>query len=206
MDFLLTGDGEREAESAMLASGYDLSADVLKVGHHGSNSSSHSVFLDAVEPEVAIISVGAENAYGHPSPVVLRRLQDRGVVTYRTDRHGSLHITTNGETYWVTVSAYDSRLFSPQLLKSGNIIAPIPTVTMTATPPPTNTPRPEHTATATPPQSEGPCLCSGNLYNCADFGTQREAQRCYDYCMMQTGQDVHRLDGDGDGEACESLP
>ena len=50
------------------------------------------------------------------------------------------------------------------------------------------------------------CECWGNLYNCDDFGTQAEAQAVYDYCMAQVGFDVHRLDGDGDGVACEGLP
>jgi micrococcal nuclease len=50
------------------------------------------------------------------------------------------------------------------------------------------------------------CDCSGNIYNCSDFSTQREAQRCYEYCLKQRGYDVHRLDRDKDGVACESLP
>lgn len=51
-----------------------------------------------------------------------------------------------------------------------------------------------------------PCSCEGNLYNCADFSTQAEAQACHDFCLAQTGQDIHRLDGRGDGRACRSLP
>lgn len=51
-----------------------------------------------------------------------------------------------------------------------------------------------------------PCSCEGNLYNCVDFSTQAEAQTCYDFCLTQTGQDIHRLDGRGDGRACRSLP
>jgi micrococcal nuclease len=50
------------------------------------------------------------------------------------------------------------------------------------------------------------CDCSGDLYNCSDFGTRAAAQACYDYCYVRTGRDIHRLDADGDGEACESLP
>ena len=76
VDFLLTGDAEWDAESSMLDASLLLDAEILKVGHHGSNTSSSSVFLDAVDPEVAIISVG-DNSYGHPSQVVLDRLATR---------------------------------------------------------------------------------------------------------------------------------
>ena len=59
---------------------------------------------------------------------------------------------------------------------------------------------------ATRPAQAEVCSCSGNLYNCSDFRTQREAQACYEYCLRQTGRDVHRLDRDRDGRACETLP
>ncbi len=67
--------------------------------------------------------------------------------------------------------------------------------------PPTNTPWPS----ATPTSQAGPCECYANLYNCSDFNTQREAQACFDHCWALGYGDVHRLDGDGDGIACESL-
>ncbi|MGM0401070.1 MAG: excalibur calcium-binding domain-containing protein [Chloroflexota bacterium] len=82
--------------------------------------------------------------------------------------------------------------------------------TSTDTPPPTSTPTdaplPSHTPT--PTEEAGVCLCDGDHYNCEeeDFATQEEAQACYEYCLQQVGRDVHRLDGDGDGIACESLP
>jgi micrococcal nuclease len=57
-----------------------------------------------------------------------------------------------------------------------------------------------------PPASNPVCGCSGNIYNCADFNTHAEAQACYEYCLAQGNGDVHRLDGDDDGSACESLP
>ena len=63
---------------------------------------------------------------------------------------------------------------------------------------------PTATATATP--STEPCSCAGNLYDCSDFRTQREAQACYEHCLRKVGYDIHRLDGDNDGIACESLP
>lgn len=87
-----------------------------------------------------------------------------------------------------------------------------PTATHTPKPPTaTNTPRPQPTATDTrQPTSEPPpsgcTICSHDVYNCDDFDRRRDAQACHDYCMAQVGYDVHRLDSDGDGEACESLP
>lgn len=80
---------------------------------------------------------------------------------------------------------------------------PTRTATPTKTPKPTNTPRP----TATPTQgAPGDCtICSHDAYNCSDFQEQEEAQSCFDYCMEQVGYDVHNLDGNGNGIACESL-
>ncbi len=81
-----------------------------------------------------------------------------------------------------------------------------PAATPTPTPPPdlaTPISTPEPTATTAP---TGPCACSGNLYNCDDFSSQAAAQACFDWCMAEVGTDVHRLDSDGDGVACESLP
>lgn len=83
---------------------------------------------------------------------------------------------------------------------------PTRTATPTKTPKPTNTPRPTATATATQ-GAPGDCtICSYDAYNCSDFQEQEEAQACFDYCMEQVGYDVHQLDFDNDGIACESLP
>jgi beta-lactamase superfamily II metal-dependent hydrolase len=103
-DILLTGDIEWEAESDLLARGANLQAEVLKVPHHGSVSSSHTVFLDAVQPEVAIISVGP-NAYGHPSDIVEQRLQNRGIITYRTDVVGTVTARMDRSSYHIRTSA-----------------------------------------------------------------------------------------------------
>ena len=92
---LLTGDAEEGVELAIAEQVGDI--DVLKVGHHGSISSSSVDFLDVVEPEVAIISVGEDNRYGHPHPIVLDRLQDRQVQIYRTDYAGDILIITDGD-------------------------------------------------------------------------------------------------------------
>ena len=92
--WLFTGDAEVPAEQAMLASGLELDSTVLKVGHHGSETSSSVEFLNAVTPEIAVISCGKDNSYGHPHDIILDRL--RNVTTYRTDRLGSVVLITDG--------------------------------------------------------------------------------------------------------------
>jgi competence protein ComEC len=94
---LFPGDAEKAAERTMLSenSGADLHADILKIGHHGSKNSTMPDFLSAVNPQIAIISSGEDNPYGHPSPEVLDRLETAGVRTLRTDTNGAIHILTN---------------------------------------------------------------------------------------------------------------
>ena len=94
--FLFGGDAEWDAEHDLVDSGADLSADVLRVNHHGSNSSSTYVFLRAVMPTYAIISVGTGNPYGHPTEETLARLGDVGAVVMRTDEMGSIECTSDG--------------------------------------------------------------------------------------------------------------
>jgi competence protein ComEC len=96
--FLLTGDAERAEEGWLLrnAAG-ELEADVLKVAHHGSSTSSGEAFLRAVRPSLAVISVGADNLYGHPSSDVLASLSRVGAETLRTDRYGTIVIRTDGQ-------------------------------------------------------------------------------------------------------------
>jgi competence protein ComEC len=97
--FLLTGDAEA-AEEAWLVErwGDALAATVLKVGHHGSRTSSTSPLLDAVRPQLALVSVGADNRYGHPAPEVLDALAQRGVEVLRTDRDGHIVLRSDGRT------------------------------------------------------------------------------------------------------------
>jgi competence protein ComEC len=97
---LLVGDAERAQEAHLLERlGPDaLRADVLKVGHHGSRTSSTDAFLDAVRPRVALVSVGRGNTYGHPAPSVLAALAARGVAVFRTDVSGTLVLRTDGRT------------------------------------------------------------------------------------------------------------
>lgn len=94
--FLFGGDAEWEAEHDLVESGANLRADVLKVNHHGSDTSSSYVYLRSVMPTYAIISVGANNPYGHPSEDVLSRLEDADVVVMRTDQLGTIVCTSDG--------------------------------------------------------------------------------------------------------------
>jgi len=97
--FLLTGDAERGEEERLVAAyGNALRADVLKVGHHGSSTSSTPEFLQAVRPRLALISVGVRNTYGHPSPAVLQALTRAGAAVLRTDAEGTLVVRTDGAT------------------------------------------------------------------------------------------------------------
>lgn len=106
--FLFTGDAERREEEWLL--GRDpgaLRAEVLKVGHHGSATSTTAAFLEAVAPRLALVSVGAGNFYGHPGPEVMRRLAAQGATVLRTDQLGTVVLRTNGE--WINVEAAGHR-------------------------------------------------------------------------------------------------
>lgn len=102
--FMFTGDAEREAENMILNRGYDLRSDVLKVGHHGSASSTSYYWLRQVAPRYAVISVGKGNSYGHPTETVLSRLRDADVTTYRTDLQGDIICTSDGRSVSFQVS------------------------------------------------------------------------------------------------------
>jgi competence protein ComEC len=93
---LLTGDMEKPMERSALAGGELLRADILKVGHHGSNTSSIDPFLDAVSPRFAVISDGFENTFRHPHPKVLERLATHHARILRTDQDGLVTLRTDG--------------------------------------------------------------------------------------------------------------
>lgn len=101
--FLFTGDAEREEEQTLLYKGL-LKSDVLKVGHHGSDTSTSYPFLREVMPEYAVISVGKGNSYGHPTEAVLSRLRDADVKVYRTDLQGDIIMSSDGENITVTTA------------------------------------------------------------------------------------------------------
>lgn len=96
--FIITGDAEDVEEQTILKAGYDIKSTVLRVGHHGSNTSTSEDFLMAVDPDYSVISVGKENQYDHPHEEVLQRLQDSGTVIYRTDLNGEIDCISDGES------------------------------------------------------------------------------------------------------------
>lgn len=106
VSMLFCGDMEKEAEGAILQDLKTIKKDiqVLKVGHHGSNTSSSEDFLAAVDSELALISVGANNSFGHPSQDVLKRLEAEMMEVLRTDQNGAIVVTTNGQ--WVRTKSY----------------------------------------------------------------------------------------------------
>jgi competence protein ComEC len=101
IDFLMTGDLGKEGEDALIRTGYPLDAEILKVGHHGSSSSTSPAFLARVRPETAVISVGEDNPYGHPHSETMDLLEGSGVKVYRTDRDGTIMVRSDGVSYSV---------------------------------------------------------------------------------------------------------
>lgn len=110
VDFLFTGDAEEGAEASMLEAGKVPSAEILKVGHHGSRTASSEAFLEKVRPEVAIIMVGEGNQYGHPHNETIDRLNEIGAQIYRTDVNGTILVTTDGATYSVYTENDEAQL------------------------------------------------------------------------------------------------
>ena len=94
ISILFMGDAEKEVETIIEKK--DISADVLKVGHHGSNTSSSKTFLEKVNPSYAIISVGTGNSYGHPSNTTIQNLENQNIQIYRTDENGTIIMTSDG--------------------------------------------------------------------------------------------------------------
>ncbi len=186
VSFLFTGDAQADVEARMLRLfPGQLRSTVLKVGHHGSSSSSSMPFLQAVQPRVAVYSAGRGNPYGHPTPRTIANLKAVGAVVYGTDVHGTVVISTDGTSYQVTTERNAAPLTSGKQA-----------VQLTAVP--------------AQPAAAAPTLTlrfdpNGPDRDCADFKTHVEAQAFY-IAAGGPARDPHRLDGDGDGIACESLP
>ncbi|MBR3887528.1 MAG: MBL fold metallo-hydrolase [Clostridia bacterium] len=110
MDVLMTGDAEKEVEAEIIASGVNLDAEILKVGHHGSNTSSTEAFLDAIAPDYALISCKVGNKHDHPTAETMEKLKERNIEVYRTDESGTviLTITANDVTFNTDPDDYKS--------------------------------------------------------------------------------------------------
>lgn len=97
IDILFTGDAESEVEGKLVKESKDkLAVEVLKLGHHGSDTSSSESFLEATKPKLAIVSVGKDNDFGHPSPLIIKRLERRGIQFFRTDTEGTIKLLSDG--------------------------------------------------------------------------------------------------------------
>lgn len=180
-----TGDLGFEQEEELLASGRISPVTLLEVGHHGSAESSSLEFLQALSPEIAVVQVGVDNSYGHPTEEALSRVREVGAEIYRTDRQGEITVTSDGVSYRVETE------------RAGTTGPPVPAPGAEEAPPPpaAQEPTPEP---ASEPEVELP---PGDL-DCSDFATQQEAQQT----LEADPSDPYGLDGEGDGVACESLP
>lgn len=107
ISFLFTGDLEYEGEQSLISSKRDIRAHVLKIGHHGSATSTSEEFLSKVSPIYGVITVGADNNFGHPSPEVIKRLEERGITVFRTDINGAVtfKISRDRVKIYTTISA-----------------------------------------------------------------------------------------------------
>lgn len=102
INFLFTGDAYQNEELEMIEGKFDVAANILQLGHHGSRTSSHPAFIKAVDPDVAIYSAGKDNSYGHPHEEVVDRIETANIKLYGTDQDGTIIVTTDGRTYHIT--------------------------------------------------------------------------------------------------------
>jgi competence protein ComEC len=178
-----TGDAEAPHESEMISRGHELSAQVLQLGHHGSSTSTTSEFLNAVSPEVAIYSAGVGNTYGHPHGEVVERVQTAGIHLYGTGVHGTIVVTTDGETYNLDIEHEGSIAVQP--------------------PEATAAPEPEPEAEPDPLAQEAPAGCIDinsasfeELQQIHQIGPDR-AQQIIDLRPFSSVDDMTRISGIG---------
>jgi competence protein ComEC len=133
VDFLMTGDLDNAGEEALLKTRYPLDAEILKVGHHGSSSSTSPPFLARIHPETAIISAGVDNPYNHPNVETLDLLKQGGVKVYRTDLNGTIFIRTDGMSYSVKTGTHGSGIV-PIPVSSRAARTPVPDFTLPTLP------------------------------------------------------------------------
>ena len=178
-DAALTGDAEETEFSWWQANVPKLlsAVEVYKAAHHGSPNGDSPASIETFRPEAVVISVGADNAYGHPSPDALALYESVGATIYRTDQSGTVVVTASADgTYQVSAAPF------------------IPSSSTSTSK------RIEQTPPASSSLAYDP---SGPDRDCGDFSTQAEAQAFYEAAGPN---DPHRLDSDGDGRVCESLP
>jgi competence protein ComEC len=191
---LQQSNAESPVESQLVSTSADrLASTILKVGHHGSYTSSSPAFLAAVHPQIAVYSAGGSNSYGHPHQVTLDNLAAAGATVYGTNVYGTIVVETDGLTYNVRTTLAEP--LSPPL----PALEASPVIVLTQLPEnPASTPISNEQAVATY-DPNGPDL------DCNDFATHEDAQ---EYFIAASGPENNRdgLDGDSDGIACERLP
>ncbi|MGE5629033.1 MAG: ComEC/Rec2 family competence protein [Solirubrobacterales bacterium] len=121
--FLFTGDAQKSNEEDMIIKGVDLRADVLKVGHHGSETSSSDDFVNKVNPKYAVISCGLGNDYGHPHKTTMDKLQSKGIAVFRTDECGTIVCTSDGNKITFSVNQGDYKYGSKGESNSSGTVA-----------------------------------------------------------------------------------
>ena len=178
----LTGDAEAEEFNwwAQNTPGLLEDVDVYKASHHGSDNGDTPLSMQEFQPEVVVISVGADNSYGHPAGSALALYDAVGATVYRTDQQGNVTVTANQDgTYQVTTEGIaPPRRAQPQPAAPSGAGEGLSTSSLAYDP-------------------------SGPDRDCGEFSSQSEAQAFFE---AAGGGDLHRLDRDGDGVACESLP
>lgn len=105
VSLIFTGDAYKNEEREMIARTDDMHAQIIQLGHHGSNTSTDAQFIEAIQPEVAIYSAGKDNSYGHPHAETIDVIENAGVDLYGTDVHGTILVETDGKTYDITTGS-----------------------------------------------------------------------------------------------------
>lgn len=121
--FVFTGDAAAENELEMIASGINVEADILQLGHHGSSTSTSKEFLQAVKPQAAIYSAGVDNSYGHPHQEVVSLIQKSGIDLYGTNVHGTIIVTTDGSSYSIKAE-HDGKIIPSAQKKTETMKSP----------------------------------------------------------------------------------
>ena len=131
--FLFQGDAEEIVESQILDSGVNIQADLIKLGHHGSNTSSSDEYLQAAGPDIAIISVGKGNSYGHPHEETLAILENLGIKIHRTDESGTIIVTSDGKNITIDKNESAVQVDAPPVVNEPEVVGTLVYVTDTGT-------------------------------------------------------------------------
>jgi competence protein ComEC len=195
--FLFTGDAETHTESAMISRGHELKADVLQLGHHGSNTSTSEEFLEAVEPRIAVVSAGQDSQYGHPHEEVIDRVNNSGADIYGTPVHGTIIAASDGETLEITTGSTGD--VAAQDNSSGN----------EASSSPSNNSADQNSSENNPDADTGDCvnINSASLTELQDIhqvGPAR-AEDIVDLRPFSNVRDLTRVSGIGEGHIAEIL-